>query len=257
MRVVVVGGSGRTGALVVKALVKAGDAVVATIRNPKHMAGLVKQGVEVAMLDLDKSPLADIEQAFKGADAVVFAAGSGEGEFERYRPQGCAAHGLAADESRRRPLCRHLGLGASTAVPKAFDTKEMKDYFKAKKAGEQTHPRLQARLDDPRAGRTDRGQRHRKACAERRRGHREQGYRARRCRGGGRGSAQGAEVCRTHVPADRRQDGDRRCGARGGTRCAAVARAKPAAKETAPTAKAPAAKAKAPATRPKKPAAKG
>lgn len=42
MRVVVVGGAGRTGSLVVKALLKAGDNVVATIRNPAQMAGLVK-----------------------------------------------------------------------------------------------------------------------------------------------------------------------------------------------------------------------
>jgi uncharacterized protein YbjT (DUF2867 family) len=135
MRVVVVGASGRTGALVVKALVKAGDSVVGTIRNPKHMAALVKQGVEVAMIDLDKSPLADIEQAFKGADAVVFAAGSGEGESSAIDRKGVQRTVLAAEKAGVGRYVAVSALGASTAVPKAFDTKEMKDYYKAKQAG--------------------------------------------------------------------------------------------------------------------------
>ena len=43
-RVVVVGGSGRTGRLIVEQLIKKADSVVATIRNPKQMAPLVKVG---------------------------------------------------------------------------------------------------------------------------------------------------------------------------------------------------------------------
>jgi uncharacterized protein YbjT (DUF2867 family) len=121
MRVVVVGGSGRTGALVVKALVKAGDSAVATIRNPRHMAALIKQGVEVVMLDLDSSPLADIEQAFKGADAVVFAAGSGEGESNAIDRKGVKRTVLAATKAGVRRYVAVSSLGATTRVPLTYE----------------------------------------------------------------------------------------------------------------------------------------
>lgn len=135
MRVVVVGGHGRTGALIVDALIKRGDQVVATIRNPKHMADLIKKGVEAAMLDLDSSPLADIEQTFKGADAIVFAAGSGDGESSAIDRKGVQRTVLAAEKTGVSRYVAISALGASTAVPKAFDTKDMKDYYKAKRAG--------------------------------------------------------------------------------------------------------------------------
>src|SRR5579872_3823398 len=80
-RIVVIGGHGRTGILVVEELVAAGDSVVATIRNPKHMADLVKLGAEPVVIDLDKSTGPDFQKVFRGADAVVFAAGSSEGEL--------------------------------------------------------------------------------------------------------------------------------------------------------------------------------
>lgn len=137
MRVVVVGASGRTGALVVKALKANGDAVVATIRNSKYMAGLVKQGVEVAMLDLDSSPLADIEQAFKGADAVVFAAGSAEGESSALDRKGVYRTVLAAEKAGVERYVAISALGSSTPVPEAFSgSAEMKDYYKAKRAAD-------------------------------------------------------------------------------------------------------------------------
>ena len=79
-RIIVVGASGRTGKLIVKQLMAAGESVVATIRNPKHMAAMVKLGAEVGMLDLEKSTGPMFAAMFKGADAVVFAAGSATGE---------------------------------------------------------------------------------------------------------------------------------------------------------------------------------
>lgn len=134
MRVVVVGASGRTGALVVKELLKAGDNVVGTIRNPKHMVELVKQGVEVAMLDLDKSPLADFEQTFKSADAVVFAAGSAEGESSALDRKGVKRTVLAATKAGVRRYVAVSGLGATTRVPLTYEWEGMKDYFAAKRA---------------------------------------------------------------------------------------------------------------------------
>lgn len=136
MRVVVVAASGRTGALIVKELLKAGEIVVGTIRNPRHMADLVKQGVEVALLDLDKSPLADLEQTFKGADAVIFAAGSAEGESSAIDRKGVYRTVLAAQKAKVARYVAISALGSSTPVPKDFDSKEMKDYYAAKRAGD-------------------------------------------------------------------------------------------------------------------------
>jgi uncharacterized protein YbjT (DUF2867 family) len=139
MRVIVVGGSGRTGALVVKALVKAGETVVATIRNPKHMAALIKQGVEVVMIDLDSSPLGDIEQAFKGADAVVFAAGSAEGDpSSAIDRKGVKRTVLAATKAGVRRYVAVSSLGATTRVPLTYEWEGMKEYFAAKRAANKT-----------------------------------------------------------------------------------------------------------------------
>jgi uncharacterized protein YbjT (DUF2867 family) len=132
-RVVVVGGRGRTGILIVKALIKNGDAVVATIRNPRHMAEMVKLGAETHVLDLDTSPLADFEHAFAGADAVVFAAGSGENESSAIDRKGVQRTVRAASKAKATRYVAISALGATTKVPKAFDSKEMKSYYAAKK----------------------------------------------------------------------------------------------------------------------------
>ena len=135
MRVVVVGGSGRTGALVIKALKQSGDTVVATIRNPKHMAALVKQEVEVAMLDLDRSPLADFEQIFRGADAIVFAAGSAEGDpSSAIDSKGVRRTVLTATKAGVKRYVAVSSLGATTKISESYDWPGMTAYFKAKKA---------------------------------------------------------------------------------------------------------------------------
>lgn len=139
MRVVVVGGSGRTGALIVRALLSRGDTVVATIRNPKHMADLVKQGVEVAMLDLDTSPLADFEQTFRGADAIVFAAGSAEADpSSALDRKGVKRTVLSATKAGVKRYIAVSSLGATTRKPKAYEWPGMKEYFTAKTAGNKT-----------------------------------------------------------------------------------------------------------------------
>jgi uncharacterized protein YbjT (DUF2867 family) len=135
MRVVVVGASGRTGALIVKELVAAGDTVVGTIRNPKHMVDLVKQGVEAAMLDLDTSPLADFDQIFKGADAIVFAAGSAEADPNSdIDSKGVRRTVLTATKVGVKRYIAVSSLGATTKISENYDRPGMKAYFKAKKS---------------------------------------------------------------------------------------------------------------------------
>jgi uncharacterized protein YbjT (DUF2867 family) len=133
MRVVVVGGHGRTGSLVVDKLLAAKHGVVATIRRPEHMAALVKRGAEAIVLDLEKSSLRDWATAFQGADAVVFAAGSAEGEGSALDRKGTVRTLKAAQKAGVRRYVSISALGASTGMPLRGLSDEMKDYYKQKR----------------------------------------------------------------------------------------------------------------------------
>ena len=132
-RIVVVGGHGRTGKLVIDRLLKNGDEVVATVRSASHMAELVKRGVETAVLDLEASPLEAWVHTFSGADAVVFAAGSGDNESSAIDRKGVQRTVRAAAKAKATRYVAISSLGASTPLPEAFKVPEMKEYFAAKK----------------------------------------------------------------------------------------------------------------------------
>ena len=134
MRIIVIGGSGRTGTLVVEKLVAAGHAVVATIRNPKHMAAAVKRGAEVFVLDLDKSPLAHFVTAMHGADAVVFAAGSAVGESSAIDRIGTRRTVHAAENAGVKRYLSISSIGASTGLSTRKMNGEMQDYYRQKRA---------------------------------------------------------------------------------------------------------------------------
>ena len=136
MRVVVIGGSGRTGRLVVEQLVKAGHQAVATIRNPKHMAAMVKLGAETVILDLEESTGPDFQAQFKGADAIVFAAGSAAGESSELDRAGVTKTARAAKSAGVKRYVNIASIGASTGMKLSDDwnTDEMHDYYKQKRA---------------------------------------------------------------------------------------------------------------------------
>lgn len=133
-RIVVIGGHGRAGILIVEKLVAAKHAVVATIRNPRHMADMVKRGAETHVLDLDKSPFDAIVEAMKGADAVVFAAGSAEGESSALDRKGTLRTVRAAEKAGVKRYVSISSIGASTGLSTRGMSEEMKDYYAAKRA---------------------------------------------------------------------------------------------------------------------------
>lgn len=134
MRVTVIGGSGRTGKLVVQQLLAAGHQVVATIRNPRHMAELVKLGAETQLVDLDKSEFDTIVTAMQGADAVVFAAGSAAGETSELDRKGTLRTVRAAEKAGVKRYVSVSSIGASTGLSTRSMNDEMKDYYKQKRA---------------------------------------------------------------------------------------------------------------------------
>jgi uncharacterized protein YbjT (DUF2867 family) len=137
MRVIVIGAGGRTGRLIVEKLVAKGHKVVATIRNPKHMAAMVSLGAETVMLDLELSTGPDFQAQFKGADAIVFAAGSGAGESSALDRSGLVKTARAAETAGVKRYLTISSIGASTGMKLTgeWDTDEMRDYYKQKRAG--------------------------------------------------------------------------------------------------------------------------
>ena len=135
MRVVVVGAHGRTGIKIVEQLVAAGDSVVATIRNPRQMADMVKRGAETVLLDLEASTGPEFATQFKGADAVVFAAGSGTGETSELDSKGVRKTLRAAEKAGIKRYVAISSIGASTGMRLSgkWATDEMKDYYKHKR----------------------------------------------------------------------------------------------------------------------------
>lgn len=134
MRVTVVGGSGRTGKLIVEQLVAAGHQAVATIRNPRHMAEMVKLGAETQLVDLDKSEFDTIVTAMKGSDAVVFAAGSAAGETSELDRKGTLRTVRAAEKAGVARYVSVSSIGASTGLSTRSMSDEMKDYYRQKRA---------------------------------------------------------------------------------------------------------------------------
>lgn len=134
MRVTVIGGSGRTGRLVVEKLIAAGHTPVATIRNVRHMAELVKLGAEVQLVDLAKSEFDVIVNAMQGSDAVVFAAGSAAGETSELDRTGTLRTVRAAEKAGVRRYVSISAIGASTGLSTRSMNAEMKDYYRQKRA---------------------------------------------------------------------------------------------------------------------------
>lgn len=136
MRIVVVGAGGRTGRLVVEQLIGAGHQVVATIRSPRHMADMVRLGAETVMLDLDLSTGPDFQAVFKGADAIVFAAGSAAGESSALDRTGTVKTVRAAASAGVRRYLTISSIGASTGMKLSgqLNNDEMRDYYQQKRA---------------------------------------------------------------------------------------------------------------------------
>jgi uncharacterized protein YbjT (DUF2867 family) len=77
VNVVIVGGHGQIGMRLSKILAERGDSPRGIIRQTEQADDLEKIGAEPIVLDIEN--VDDINDAFAGADAVVFAAGAGPG----------------------------------------------------------------------------------------------------------------------------------------------------------------------------------
>ncbi len=79
MDVVVAGAHGKVARLLHPLLVARGDRVRGIIRNPDHAPDLEALGVAPVVCDLEHASDEELQEAVRGADAFVFAAGAGPG----------------------------------------------------------------------------------------------------------------------------------------------------------------------------------
>src|SRR5690348_12081666 len=80
MRIVVVGGTGRTARHVIEQLRRRNDTVVASFRDGSKRRDLESMGVVCSIIDLADAKVAELAEVMVDADAVVFAAGTRDHE---------------------------------------------------------------------------------------------------------------------------------------------------------------------------------
>lgn len=79
MEVAIAGGHGKIALDLTRLLTSRGDRVRSLIRNPDHAGEVSDAGAEPVMIDLETAADGAWDDAIRGADATVFAAGAGPG----------------------------------------------------------------------------------------------------------------------------------------------------------------------------------
>lgn len=109
MRVAIAGAHGQIARRLGRLLVSRGDTVVGIVRNPAHAADLEADGVQPAVLDLERATVDDVADVVRGSDAVVFAAGAGPGSTaERKHTVDRDAALLLADAAESAGVLRYV-----------------------------------------------------------------------------------------------------------------------------------------------------
>lgn len=139
MRVVIAGGHGQIAQLLIKALAAQGDTGVGLVRSGEHVAELEAIGGEAVVVDLELATPVELQEVLAGADAVVFAAGSGGGDAARTDAVDRGAAELTARAAELAGVRRYVqvsSFGAGEEIP--ADTPEgFVVYLQAKTAAEQ------------------------------------------------------------------------------------------------------------------------
>lgn len=106
--VAIVGGHGKVALLAAPKLVEAGFAVDSLIRNPDHAVEVERAGANPVVLDVEGAGTAELAEAFRGAEAVVFAAGAGGGNPPRTRAVDHAAAVRTMEAARQAGAARYV-----------------------------------------------------------------------------------------------------------------------------------------------------
>src|SRR5690554_6741333 len=82
-RIVIIGGHGKVALRLSRRLSDRGDQVTAIIRNPDHSDDVRAAGAEPLVLDVEQADTAQLADALRGYDALVWSAGAGGGNPPR------------------------------------------------------------------------------------------------------------------------------------------------------------------------------
>ncbi|OBF32201.1 NAD-dependent dehydratase [Mycolicibacterium peregrinum] len=122
MRVVIAGGHGKIALILERLLAARGDEAVGLIRNPAQSADLEAAGATPVVLDLESASVAEVADAVRGADAVVFAAGAGPGSgAARKQTVDRDAATLLADAAEAAGVSRYVMVSALAADDRSLD----------------------------------------------------------------------------------------------------------------------------------------
>ena len=82
-KVMIIGGHGKVAQLATPLLVQAGHTVTSIIRNPDQEDTIRTLGADPKILDIESATRDDFAEAFRGQDAIIWAAGAGGGNPTR------------------------------------------------------------------------------------------------------------------------------------------------------------------------------
>ena len=121
-RIAIIGGHGKVALELSRILSGSGKDVTSFIRNPDHRADVEATGATPAVLDIERATTAEIAEALRGHDAVVWSAGAGGGSPERTYAvdRDAAIRSMDAAASAgvgRYIMVSYLGAGPDHGVP--------------------------------------------------------------------------------------------------------------------------------------------
>ncbi|MHA3022268.1 SDR family oxidoreductase [Mycobacterium sp. BMJ-28] len=161
MHVVIAGGHGKIALILERLLAERGDTVSGLIRNPAQADDLRAAGAQPVVLDLERAGAAEVADAVRGADAVVFAAGAGPGSgAARKQTVDRDAAVLLADAAEAAGVPRYVMVSAIAADDRSLDDgydEVFRAYIRAKSeadANVRARPGLQTTIVRP-GGLTD------------------------------------------------------------------------------------------------------
>jgi uncharacterized protein YbjT (DUF2867 family) len=163
VNVVIVGGHGQIGMRLAKILVERGDSPRGIIRKTEQADDLEQIGAEPIVLDIEN--VDDIDDAFAGSEAVVFAAGAGPGSGPArkltvdYGGAVKSVDAAIAKEIRRFVIVSAIGAnhpeGWSEEMKPYYEAKADADKFVAESGLDYTIVRPGGLTDDPGTGKVE------------------------------------------------------------------------------------------------------
>ncbi|MEC5181169.1 NAD(P)-binding oxidoreductase [Arthrobacter sp. CG_A4] len=123
-RIAIIGGHGKVALELSRILAAEGQDVTSFVRNPDHQSDVAATGATPALLDVEHSTTAEIAEALRNHDAVVWSAGAGGGgsperTYAVDRDAAVRSMDAAAEAGvGRYIMVSYLGAGPDHGVPK-------------------------------------------------------------------------------------------------------------------------------------------